>query len=476
VTPHLFLVIGGSGDLTTRKLLPALYAILPRRGCHILAAASGDRDDASYRALAAQALTASGIPAAAAAAWVAENVSYHRVSHDGAFDDLAERMGSLDATHHLGGNRVLYLALPPAAFAGTIERLGRAGLGRGTGWTRIVVEKPFGSDLESARQINDALHQHFSEGQIFRIDHYLGKETVQNLLVFRFTNPIFEASWNRDRVERIEITVAETLDVTGRGAYYDRTGVLADMVQSHLTQLLTLVAMEAPSAFSADAVRDEKVKVLRSIREIPSDAVVVGQFGAGRVDGEPVAAYRDTAGVGPDSTTPTYAAVRVWIDNWRWQGVPFLLRTGKAMPRRTTEVAVLFRRPPVCLFHGVVDNCIDSNDVLRLVLQPGEGFSLEVDVKEPGTSTRLRPIQLHFSYSEEFGEIPDAYETLLADVIEGDQTLFVRRDEVEEAWRLYTPLLGTSPAVLPYAAGSWGPDAAATLLPDGASGWATDSV
>ena len=473
MTPHLFLVMGGTGDLATRKLLPALHAILPRRGCHILAAASGDHDDASYRGLAAEALAAAGVPADDAAAWVADNVSFQRVSREGALDDLAARLDALDATHRLDGNRVLYLALPPAAFAGTIERLGRAGLAKGRGWTRVVVEKPFGFDLESAREINHALHQHFTEGQIFRIDHYLGKETVQNLLVFRFTNPIFEASWNRDRVERVEITVSETLDVTGRGAYYDRTGVLADMMQSHLTQVLTLVAMEAPSPFSADAVRDEKAKVLRSIREIPSDAIVAGQFTAGTVDGHPVAAYRETTGVAADSNTPTYAAVRVWIDNWRWQGVPFLLRTGKALSRRTTEVAVLFKRPPICLFHAVVDECVDSNDVLRLVLQPHEGFSLEVDVKEPGTSTRLRPILLHFSYSEAFGEIPDAYETLLADVVEGDQTLFVRADEVEEAWRLFTPLLQSRLPVTAYPAGSWGPETAAALLPAGARGWAT---
>jgi glucose-6-phosphate 1-dehydrogenase len=430
-------------------------------------------DDAGYRTMAAAALVESGIDAADAAAWVADNVSYHRVGRDEPLDGLAVRMETLDSAHGLEGNRVLYLALPPAAFEQTIDRLGSGGLAHGEGWTRIVVEKPFGSDLESARAINRSLHRHFAESQIFRIDHYLGKETVQNLLVFRFTNPIFEASWNRDRVERVEITVAESLDVTGRGAYYDRTGVLADMVQSHLTQVLTLVAMEAPSTFGADAVRDEKVKVLRSIREIPAAAVVAGQFGPGTVAGQSVTAYRETAGVAPESTTPTYAAVRVWIDNWRWQGVPFLLRTGKALPRRTTEVAVLFRRPPVCLFHAVVDDCIDSNDVLRLVLQPEEGFSLEVDVKEPGTSTRLHPIRLHFSYGEAFGEIPDAYETLLADVIEGDQTLFVRSDEVEEAWRLYTPLLRAALPLAPYAAGSWGPPAADGLLPEGARGWAT---
>ena len=471
--PHLFVVLGGTGDLTMRKLLPALHAISPDGGCHVLAAATTDHDDAGYRALAAAALHAAGVPQSDAAAWVERFVSYQRVSREGDLSDLTARVEQLDRDHDLAGNRVLYLALPPAAFAPTIGRLGTAGLAVSPGWTRIVVEKPFGSDLESARAINAALHTHFTEQQIYRIDHYLGKETVQNLLVFRFTNPIFEASWNRDRVERVEITVAETLDVAGRGMYYDRTGVLADMVQSHLTQLLTLVAMEAPPTFNADAIRDEKVKVLHSIREIPPDAVRLGQFTAGAVEGHQVAAYASTPGVETDSRTPTYAAVRVWVDNWRWQGVPFLLRTGKALPRRTTEIAVLFRQPPVCLFHAVVDDCVASNDILRLMLQPDEGFALEVDVKEPGTSTRLHPIALHFYYREEFGSIPEAYETLLADVIEGDQTLFVRSDEVEESWRLYAPLLDAALQVEPYAAGTWGPTSAGELLPSGATRWVT---
>ena len=469
--PHLFVVLGGTGDLTTRKLLPALHSLMPGGACHVVGVATSALDDAAYQSVAAKALTASGVPAAEAAAWAGRHVSYQRVGRTGDMTDLAARIEALDAAHGTRGNRLLYLALPPAAFADTIERLGRSGLAAGPGWTRIVVEKPFGGDLASARTLNDALHRHFAERQIYRIDHYLGKESVQNLLEFRFTNPIFEASWNRDRVERVEITVAEALDVAGRGAYYDRTGVLADMVQSHLTQVLTLVAMEAPSTFSADAVRDEKVKVLRSIREISPDAVVLGQYGAGTVAGATVTAYRNTPGVDPASTTPTFAAVRVWIDNWRWQGVPFFLRTGKAMPRRMTEVAVLFRRPPVCLFHSVVDDCIAGNDVLRLVLQPDEGFSLEIDVKEPGASTRLRPVPLHFSYAEAFGTIPDAYETLLADVLEGDQTLFVRHDETEEAWRLYTPLVHATLPVHPYPAGTWGPQAAAAFLPE--KGWSS---
>jgi len=336
-----------------------------------------------------------------------------------------------------------------------------------------VIEKPFGRDLESAKKLNSVVHDHFDESQIYRIDHYLGKETVQNLLVFRFTNPIFEASWNRDRIDRVEITVAESLGVGERGGYYDRAGALRDMIQNHLTQILTLVAMETPVTFDADAIRDEKVKVLRSIGRIESDDVVLGQYGAGDVSGESVAAYRNSTDVAADSVTPTFAAIRLELDNWRWQGVPFFLRTGKAMAERTTQIAVTFRRPPVCLFHGVSDSCIEHSDVLYLKLQPEEGFSLEIEVKEPGTSNRLRTIPLHFSYSEAFGDIPEAYETLLADVVEGDQTLFVRSDEVEESWRLYTPIVDAPATTHPYPAGSWGPEAARELLGPEVANWAT---
>lgn len=469
---HLFVILGATGDLAARKLLPALHRLLPPGAGHVLGAAGAPLDDTAFREWTVRCLADAGVDRTEAAAWADTTVSYQPVPREGPLDDLARRVAVLDNEHRLGGNRVLYLALPPAAFGTTIERLGAAGLAASSGWTRVVVEKPFGHDLESARQLNATVGRHFSEDQVFRIDHYLGKETVQNLLVFRFANPVFEGSWNRDRVERIEITVAESRDVAGRGAFYDRTGAVADMMQSHLLQVLTLVAMEPPVRLDSDGVRAEKVKVLRAISGIPSTAVRLGQYGGGTVEGVPVEPYRDADGVAPGSTTPTFAAARVLIDTWRWQGVPFLLRTGKAMARRTTEVAVRFRRPPVCLFHGTVDDCVDASDLLRLTLQPDEGFSLEVDVKEPAASTRLHPIRLRFSYADEFGPIPDAYETLLGDIVEGDQTLFVRRDEVEEAWRLFSPLIGPDLPVHPYPAGSWGPDAADELLPAGAR-WAT---
>jgi glucose-6-phosphate 1-dehydrogenase len=323
------------------------------------------------------------------------------------------------------------------------------------------VEKPFGRDLDSAERLNHLAHLHFGEQDVYRIDHYLGKETVQNLLVFRFANPIFEAAWNRDRVERVEITVAESIGVGSRGRYYDETGVLRDMVQSHLTQILALVAMESPTRFTPQDVRDEKVKVLRSIQPIRPDDVVLGQYHG----------YREAPGVDPASGTPTYAALRLSIDTWRWQGVPFFLRTGKAIRRHETAVAVTFRGPPVCLFHGKPDRCMSAGNVLYLKLQPEEGFSLVIEVKEPSDMFTVRRIPLHFSYTEAFGEIPEAYETLLADIVEGDPTLFVRADEVEEAWRLYSPLLDDGLAVHAYEAGSWGPEGAMALL--GGDLWAT---
>ena len=470
----LIVILGATGDLTARKLLPALYHLVRQRGLDavILGAATSDLDDETFRARAREALSDAGY--ADAAEWCDGHVHYQQIERDGGYDDLGTRADSLEAEHGLPGNRVFYLALPPRVFPSTIERLGDAGLNRSRGWTRLVIEKPFGRDLESARELNAVTHRHFTEDQVYRIDHYLGKETVQNLLVFRFSNPIFEASWNRDRIDRVEITVAEALGVGTRGRYYDHAGAIRDMLQSHLAQVLTLVALETPVALHADFVRAEKVKVLRSITAIDPHDVTLGQYTAGTVDGEPLPGYRETESVDPASTTPTYAAVKVWIDNWRWQGVPFYLRTGKAMNRRTTQIAVTFRRPPVCFFHGVADDCIAHSDVLYLTLQPDEGFTLEIEVKEPGDTTRLRTVPLGFSYGQAFGAIPDAYETLLHDVVEGDQTLFVRADEVEQSWRLFAPLLDAELPMYEYPAGSWGPTQARDLLGDVAN-WATGS-
>ena len=469
--PHLFVIFGATGDLTARKLLPALFHLVEQsdRKVVILGVATTDLDDDGFRAAARDALAAAGFDDQRTAAWCDDRVHYEPLGRDG-YDNLAERIRSLEEHHGLPGNRVFYLALPPRVFPTAITSLGEAGLSHSKGWTRLVIEKPFGRDLDSACTLNEVVHGHFDESQVYRIDHYLGKETVQNLLVFRFANPIFEASWNRDRISRVEITVAESLGVGTRGGYYDGAGAVRDMLQSHLTQVLTLVGMQAPVSMSAEAIRAEKIKVLRAIQSIRPENVVLGQYTAGTIAGETLPAYRDLDGVAEASVTPTYAAVRFQVDNWHWQGVPFILRTGKAMAERTTQIAVTFRPPPVCLFHSIPDDCVSHSDVLYLTLQPDEGFRLEIEVKAPGEPGGLRTIPLHFAYEEEFGQVPEAYETLLRDVIQGDQTLFVHSDEVEESWRLFDPIVQADLPVHDYPAGSWGPTEAAALL-DGAR-WA----
>jgi len=334
-----------------------------------------------------------------------------------------------------------------------------------------VIEKPFGRDLDSARDLNEIVHAYFAESQVYRIDHYLGKETVQNLLVFRFANALFENSWNRDRVKHIQITVAEDLGIGTRAGYYETAGALRDMVQNHLTQVFTLIAMEPPVSFEAQAIRDEKVKVLRSITKIDPDAVVFGRYTAGELDGEQVAGYHDEAGVTADSTTETFVALRLDVDNWRWQGVPFYLRTGKRLPRRLTQIVVTFREPPVYFFADSGSGQVHSN-MLVITLQPDEGFQLFFDVKAPEDQLRLETRPFHFSYREAFGELPGAYETLIFDVLTGDQTLFVRGDEVEESWRLFTPLLGSHLELQPYEAGTWGPEASDRLALRHGNNWA----
>jgi glucose-6-phosphate 1-dehydrogenase len=468
--PHLFVVFGGMGDLSRRKLLPALAGLATRGllppGTTVLAVGREGLDDAGYREHAREALSSAGIPAGDAGSWCEACVHYQDVGESTAADfrALAERIAALERAHGLPGNRVFYLALPPAAFAPTVESLGEAGLDEGPGWTRLVVEKPFGSDLESARALNRTLHRHFDEGQIYRIDHYLGKETVQNLLVFRFANPIFESLWNRDRIASVHVNVSETVGAGARAGYYDRAGALRDMVQNHLTQILALVAMEVPGSFDADAIRAEKVKVLRSVQPVSPRDVVRGRYEAGTVEGEAVPGYRDDPGVPADSRTETFVALRLEVSNWRWQGVPFVLRTGKRMPRRLSEVRVVFRRPPVSIFQPYRECRLHSN-VLTLRLQPDEGFELGFEVKTPGEGVDLATQHLRFGYDAAFGPLRDAYETLLLDVMTGDQTLFVHAEEVEAAWRLYSPLLELPGEPLPYPAGSWGPPEADRLGP-----------
>jgi glucose-6-phosphate 1-dehydrogenase len=480
---HVFVILGATGDLVQRKLLPALYSLM-REGhldgsSRIVGVARSHQDDAAFRTWARQALREAGMPQAELAAWCDDCLSYVAVPEGGEADyrRLREHVEALEAAAGLPGHRVFYLALPPAAFAPTVTALGAAGLHRspGDGWTRLVIEKPFGHDLASARELNALVHGFFDESQVYRIDHYLGKETVQNLLVFRFSNVVFEALWNRERIDNVQITVAEDLGVDGRAGYYDRAGALRDMVQNHVTQVLSLIAMEVPVAYDADAVRSEKIKALRSVRPIdPAGQVVLGQYEAGFAGGSPVPGYRREEGVADGSTTETFAAVRLALDSWRWQGVPFLLRTGKRLRRRVTEIAVVFRRPPVALFESMDCGPQVESNVLVMRLQPDEGFELYFDLKTPGEPLELRNQPLRFSYEEAFGPLPGAYETLLLDVLQGDQTLFVHAEEVEASWRLYAPVLEGELPVHGYAAGSWGPAEADRLLgDDAAGGWRT---
>ena len=469
--PHLFVIFGATGDLTRRKLFPAIHRMMKndKANAVVLGVATSEWDDEQFRAAGQEALSAVGVHDADE--WLDRHVYYHRVGRDEDYTSLAERIADTERRHGLPGNRAYYLALPPPVFPTAISRLAAAGLDSGPGWTRLVIEKPFGDDLQSACSLNATIHEAFDESQVFRIDHYLGKDTVQNLLIFRFTNPLFEGAWNRDRIVRVEITVSEAVDVGTRGTYYERSGAVRDMIQNHLTQVLTLIAMEAPTSMAASAVRAEKVKVLQSLRKIDPSRVVFGQYTAGTAAGHPVPAYRELDNVDPESLTPTYAAIETYIDNWRWQGVPFFLRTGKAMAQRVTEIAVTFKEPPVCFFHGEADTCPSHADVLYLRLQPDEGFRLDIDVKIPG-SADISTVPLTFAYAEAFGDVPDAYSTLLRDVVRGDQAHFVRSDWVEESWAYYEPILDLSVEPQPYEAGSWGPAAARRLL-NGSRGWAT---
>ncbi len=460
--PHLFTIYGGTGDLTSRKLIPAMYEIISASGnpseSILLGVSSKDLSDDDYRKFVRESLVAAGIEDVDA--WCNSCVYYQQVPRaEEDLSDLAAKIQEVETEQRLPGNRIFYLALPPVAFPGVISSLAAAGLNTSSGWTRLVIEKPFGRDLASAMDLNNLVHQHFDESQIYRIDHYLGKETVRNLLAFRFANMLFESSWNRDRVDAIEINVAESLGIEQRSAYYDGAGVIRDMLQNHLTQLLALVAMEAPHSFDAEAIRDGKVQLLKAIRTIDLDEITLGQYGPSSVD-ESLVGYTDESGVPDDSTTPTFIGLKIQIDNWRWQGVPFYLRTGKSLPSKSSQIIIRFRPPPVCIFHGEKDDCEAHQNVIRLVLQPNEGFQLHFDVKSPGESLQLLERQLSFMYADEFRELPSAYQTLIRDIMQGDQTLFVRADEVEASWRLYDPVIqaaGGGLTLHTYEAGTWGP-------------------
>ncbi|HXX62107.1 MAG TPA: glucose-6-phosphate dehydrogenase [Candidatus Sulfotelmatobacter sp.] len=485
--PCAIIIFGGTGDLSHRKILPALYnltraGLLPAEQTIVSFARRPYSDDA-YRTEMAEAVTEFSRVPVEQALWhdFATGIFYQ----SGDFTDLAAykaleaRLEALDAERGTRGNRLFYVAAHPSAYSDIIANLGRAGLARPAraSWVRIIIEKPFGRDLASARALNREVTHVFDEGQVYRIDHYLGKETVRNLMVFRFGNGIFEPVWNRRYVDHVQITVAEDLGMEGRGQFYEEAGATRDILQNHLLQLTSLVAMEPPIAFEADALRDEKLRVLRAIdpawdaERIRRD-VVRGQYAAGWVGGVHVPAYRDEPEVAPTSTTETYVALKLEIQNWRWADVPFYVRTGKRLPKRATEISVQFKRPPLMLFREATTE--PEPNLLALRIQPDEGIMLRFAAKVPELGLDVRSVNMDFTYGSSFAtEAPEAYETLLLDALTGDASLFTRADEVEAAWAIVTPLdqqwaawdkRGESADLAMYEAGTWGPGAADRLL------------
>ena len=474
------IIFGASGDLTRRKLMPALCNLYSkgriRRELRIVGVARTDLSTAEYREFIHQEMEEAGGFQPNAQEWAnfAYRISYLMadVTSLESLRELEEHLERLEDFDPEVSNRLYYLAIAPTLYLRAIACLGEAGMtDDSNGWRRLVVEKPFGTDLASSHALNDVAHSVFREEQVFRIDHYLGKETVQNLLVFRFANAIFEPIWNRNYIDHVQITVAESITVAERADYYDHTGVLRDMFQNHLLQLLSLVAMEPPHIFEAEALRNEKVKVLNAVRRIPAEAVAHHAI-AGQYQG-----YRAEPGVAPESQTATYAALRLFVDNWRWQGVPFYLRSGKALQDKTTEIIIQFRNPPHMLFPLADDEDIPAN-TLAIFVQPDEGFHLEFQAKTPDAGLQMRQVELEFHYQSAFAgqAIPDAYERLLMDALTGDAALFTRADEIERAWSIIDPIIAglNGPAAPPlyfYPPGSWGPEESDKFLAADGRAW-----
>jgi glucose-6-phosphate 1-dehydrogenase len=480
--PCTVILFGASGDLAKRKVIPAMYDLAQHNSLgerySIIGFARTPMTDESFRTTIGEAAkTISEVGPIDPAKWseFSSNLYYSagEYGNPDSYTQLAKRLAEIDKEKNLGGNRLFYLSTPPEVYPDIVEQLGRAGLARPANpnsWARIIIEKPFGRDLASARELNKIVLNVFEEKQVYRIDHYLGKDTVQNLLVLRFGNGIFEPLWNRNYVDHVQITAAETLGVERRGGFYETAGALRDMIQSHVLQLTSLMAVEPPASFDATAVRNEKLKILQSIRpynlQMVAQSAVRGQYAPGNANGNRLAGYRDEPGVNPNSRTETFVAMRVLIDNWRWAGVPFYLRTGKRLAKRTTEIMIQFRCAPHLVFR---DRDIEPN---RLVLniQPDEGISVSFGAKRPGTEMSIGNVTMNFSYREAFGGTSrSAYATLVNDCLRGDATLFDRGDSVEAAWSIVDPILdvwsaartGTVPT---YAASTWGPKESDQLL------------
>jgi glucose-6-phosphate 1-dehydrogenase len=479
--PCVLTIFGASGDLTKKKLLPALYSLAFRRllpaKFAVVGVARTQETDEEFRERMKEAVQEHARDEFRDEIWepLAEGMRYVATdfSDEGGEDEVARTLSELDEERGTGANRVYYLAIPPNVFPTVVDALGRRRSAEG--WTRLIIEKPFGHELESANELSAAIQEHFSESEVFRIDHYLGKETVQNMLALRFSNGIFEPIWNRQFIDHVQITVAESIGIEGRAGYYEQAGAIRDIFQNHLLQLLAITAMEPPIDFTSESVRNEKVKVLRSMHTPGPKSVVRGQYGRGFVEGEEVPGYREEAGVAPNSTTETYVAAKLYVDNWRWADTPFYVRMGKRLARRETTIAIQFKRAPHPPFEEIAAEGLRPN-VLLVHIQPDEGVSLAIGAKVPGQGMTIRQVHMDFLYGGAFRTgMPEAYERLILDAMLGDATLFTRTDEVEEQWKLVDAIVAAwkrdRPSFPNYPAGTWGPPSADELLTRDGRSW-----